>query len=145
MNTIQNRKNWLVQSVAEILRQLLSGFAPVTAVRECLHAARPDVAHGSSRAAPGLRAAVKHPRNSAHPERSPASWPRRKSALCPVPPRGAVWRQVSSSHNKERARELNPLTSANSPRSSPPPAAPHFRESRRHGKSATGYDFLRQA
>ena len=114
MNTSLN-SNRLVRPVARILRQLLSGFAPATAVPEHLHAAGPDVAHGSSRAALGLRPAVKHARNPAHPERLPTSRPRRKSALCPARPQGAVWPQVSSSHNKERAHDLNPLTSANSP------------------------------
>ena len=114
MNTIQN-SNRLVQPVARILRQLLSGFALAPAVRENLNAVRPDVAHGSSRAALGLRSAVKHARNPAHPDRLPASPSRQESTLCPAPPQGAVWRQVSSSHNKERAGEINPLISANSP------------------------------
>ena len=89
MNAIPNR-NRLVQSVARILRQLLSGFAPATAAREYPHAARPDVAHGSSRAALGLRPAVKHSRHPAHSERLPASRPRRKTAQCQAPPQGAV-------------------------------------------------------
>ena len=89
MKTTLNRKIWLVQPVARILRQLLSGFAPATAVRERLQAARSGVAHGSRRAARGLRAAVKHPRNPAHPGRLPATRPRRKPAQCPVPPQGA--------------------------------------------------------
>ena len=149
MNTIQN-SNRLVQPIARFLRQLLSGCALATAVRKNLHAAsphvahrpwraaRPDVADGSSRAALGLRPAVKHPRNPAHPDRLPTSRFRQESTLCPAPPQGAVWRQVlishnavwrqvSSSHNKERAHDLNPLTSANSPRPSPPPEAPRFR------------------
>ena len=66
-------------------------------------------------AALGLRASVKRPCHPAHPERLPASRPRQESTLCPAPPQGAVWRQVSSSHNKERTHDLNPLTSANSP------------------------------
>ena len=90
-------------------------------MREKLQAAPPGVAHGSSRAALGLRPAVKHARHPAHSERLPASWPRRKTAQCPAPPQGAVWGQVSSLHNKERAGEANPLSSANSPRSLPAP------------------------
>ncbi len=113
MNTSLNSKR-LVQPIARILRQLLSGFTLATAVRENLHA-RPAVAHGSRRAALGLRPAVKHPRNPAHPDRLITRRSRQESTPCPAPPKGAVWRQVSSSHNKERAREANPLTSANSP------------------------------
>ena len=123
MNTILNG-NRLVQPLARILRQLLSGFALATAVRENLRAARPGVAHGSSPAALGLRAAVKYPRDPSHPDRLPTSRARPKSTLFPAVPQGAVWRQVSSLHNKKRAREHNPLTSASSPRSLPPPARP---------------------
>ena len=128
MNTIRNR-NRLVQPIARFLRQLLSGFAPATAVRKHLPVERPGVAHGSSRAALGLWPTVKHACNPAQPGQLPASRPRRKSAQCPAPPQGAVRRQVSGSPSKERAGEANPLTSANSPRSSPLLAAPHFPES----------------
>ena len=114
MNTSLNSKR-LVQPIARILRQLLSGFTLATAVRENLHAAMPDESHGSWRAALGLRPAVKHPRNPAHPDRLPTSRSRQEATPCPAPPQGAVWRQLSSSHNKERAGEANPLTSANSP------------------------------
>ena len=123
MNTILNR-NRLVQPVARIMRQLLSGFALPMALRENLHVAKPDVAHDSSPAALGLRAAVKYPRDPAHPEWLPTNRPRQKSTLFPAAPQGAVWRQVSGLRNKERAREHNPLTSANSPRSAPRPARP---------------------
>ena len=123
MNTILNR-NRLVQPVARIMRQLLSGFALPMALRENLHVAKPDVAHDSSPAALGLRAAVKYPRDPAHPEWLPTNRPRQKSTLFPAAPQGAVWRQVSGLRNKERAREHNPLTSANSPRSAPRPRAP---------------------
>ena len=119
MNTTQNR-NRFAQPLARILRQFLSGFALETAVREHLHAARPGVAHGSSRTALGLRPTVKHACNPAQPGRLPASRPRRKPAQCPAPPQGAVWRQVPGSHNKKRAGEANPLTPANSPRSPAP-------------------------
>ena len=49
MNTALNR-NQFVQSVAPVLRQLLSGFALVAAVRENLYAATSDEAKGSRRA-----------------------------------------------------------------------------------------------
>ena len=103
MKTTLNRKIWLVQPIARILRRLLSGFALAMAVRERLHAARPGLANGSSRAALGLRADVKHPRNPAYRGRLPASRPRRKPAQCPAPPQGAVWRQVPGLHNKDVA------------------------------------------
>ena len=123
MSNIPNRYR-LVQPLAQILQWLLHNLAHATAVRGDLQAAQPDMAYGSSRAAPGLRPAVKHPRNPGHPDRLPRSWARPKSRLFPAVPQGAVWRQVSSLRNKKRAREHNPLTSASSPRSLPPPARP---------------------
>ena len=154
MNAIRNRDQ-LVQPVARILWRLLSGFTLATGVREYLHAARSGVAHGSSRAALGLRPTIWsfyiserplwgwHPclpgagRRSAGPparretcaqfrsSRTPASNPvtPKTSPVSGTAKRG-VWRQVPGLHSKERAGEANPLTSANSPRSLPPPPAP---------------------
>ena len=124
MNTIQDR-NRFVQPAAGILRRILA-----TAVRECLQAARPAAAHRSSRAAPGLRPAVKRPPNPAHPERLPATRPSRKPVECQPPPERVIWGQLSCSHNKESAREENPLVSADSPQSLPSPSVPHLPKSR---------------
>ena len=89
-------RNRLVHPDAQVLRQLLKGFALATANRENPRAAWPGVVHGPSRGPMGLRPAVKHPCNPGHPERLPASRPRRKSSLCPAPRQGAVCCQVSS-------------------------------------------------
>ena len=78
MNTALNR-NQFVQSVAPVLRQLLSGFALVAAVRENLYAATSDEAKGSRRASLGRRAAAKRPHNPGHPERVPQQPEARKS------------------------------------------------------------------
>ena len=45
----------LVHPEAQVLRQLLKGFALATVMRENLCAARPDVVHGPGRAPLGLR------------------------------------------------------------------------------------------
>ena len=124
MNTIQDR-NRFVQPAARILRRILA-----TAVRDYLQAAHPGAAHRSSRAALGLRPAVKRPPNPAHPERLPATRPSRKPVECPAPPERVIWGQLSCSRNTVRAHEANPLVSADSPQSLPSPSAPHLPKSR---------------
>jgi len=114
---------------AQVLRQLLKGFAMTTAMRENQRAARPAVAH-TARLAPvdprpvvvqgpicpplglqpaivhrpsrvrlGLRPAVKHPCKPGHPGRLQASRPGQKSSLRPVLRQGTLCCQLSSSHN----------------------------------------------
>ena len=126
MSNIPNRYR-LVQPLAQILQWLLHNLAHATAVRGDLQAAQPDVAQAlslprrhSCRRSLGLRPTVKHPRTPHPPDRLPRSASRQESALCRAPSQRAVWRQVSSSHNRKRARDRKPLIPANAPRSSLP-------------------------
>ena len=125
MNTILNRHR-LVRWIARILHQLRREFPLATAAREA------GVAHGSavprwaSRPNVGLRPAVEQTLNQPHATGLPTSGSPQESALCPAYVQLAVWRQMWGLHNKERAREINPLTSANSPpRDNDPFKEPH--------------------
>ena len=119
----------LVHPEAQVLRQLLKGFAPTPAMRQNPRAARPGVPHTAKLAPPtprpafvqvpsrsplglqpaighapsrvrlGLQPAVKHRCNPGHPERPQASQPCQKSSLYPVPRQGTLCCQLSSSHN----------------------------------------------
>lgn len=111
MNTVLNR-NRLVQPVARILRQLLTGFALATAVRAArrgpwLQPCRtgPPARRETSAQSRSTRAAASKP---AAPKTSPVLGAAARGGLAPS----------LGLHNKERAGELNPLTSADSPRSS---------------------------
>ena len=115
MKTILNRHR-LVRAIARILRQLLDDFALAPPVRGDVTAAQPDVAHGSAVPRWASRPTVKQTPNQLHgPDRLRSSGSPRKSALSPASSQGAVWRPIWGLHNTERARERNPLTSAESP------------------------------
>jgi hypothetical protein len=80
---------------------------------------------------------VKHPCNQSHPEWPQASRPGRKSSLCPALRQEAVWSQVSSLHNKVRAREANPLISAGLSSSLTPSSVPHVQKAEPRKSQAT--------
>ena len=112
LNTILNRHR-LVRWITRILHQLRREFPLATAAREV------GVAHGSavprwaSRPAVGLRPSVNQILNQRCAPGLPRSGSPQNSTLCPPYVQRPVGRQIWGLHNKERAREINPLTSAN--------------------------------
>ena len=127
MNTILNSHR-LVRWVARILHRLRGDLAPAKAARGNITVAQPDMAQALSlprrhvcRRVLGLRPALKQTL-SPHGPGLPRSGAPQESALLSAYVKLAVWRPIRRLHNKGRARDDNPLTSANSPagRSRPP-------------------------
>ena len=108
----------LICWAARILEGIRDNYGPAVAACE------PSVAHGSavprwaSRPAVGLRPAVEQTLNQPHATGLPTSGSPQESVPSPAYAQRAVWRQIWGLHNKERARERNPLTSASSSRRS---------------------------
>ena len=121
MNDILN-KHRLARWAARILQRLRDGFALATAVRQVFQAAQPPAvqphaAHGSGGAALGLlRPAVKRTLNQAHGPRFPGIASPQELPLRPTYVQLSALRPIWPLHNRERAREHNPLTSANADR-----------------------------
>jgi len=160
-------RNRLVHLEAQVLHRLLKGFAQATAMRKNPRAARPAVANtarvalldpqpvdvhgpsrpplglqpaivdGPSRVRPDLQPAVKHPCQPGHHEQPRASRPCQKSSLSPAPRQGAVCCQLSGLHNRERAREANPLISAGLSSSLTPSSVPHVQKAEPRKSEAT--------
>ena len=129
LNTILNRHR-LIRWAARILQQLRPEFPVAPATREAGVAHGSPVRHWVSRRAAGpavgLIPAENQTLNQPCRRGLPASGSPPASVPSPAYVQLAVWCQVLGLHNKERARDRNPLISANSPRSSPPLSAMRF-------------------
>ena len=106
LSTILNRHR-LIRWAARILQAIRDNCAPAPAAREA------GVAHGSGVPRWASRPNVGQTPNQPCGRGLPASGSPQESVPFPASVQLAVWRQVMGLHNKERARDHNPLTSAN--------------------------------
>ena len=119
LDTILNRHR-LIRWVARILQGIRDSYGPAVAACEPSAARGSAVPRWASRLASGHGSSVEQTLNQPLESGLPTSGSPQESTLSWACVQLAVWRQIWGLHNKERARERNPLTSANplfSPRS----------------------------
>ena len=116
LNTILNR-HWLIRWAARFLQQLRREFPLAPTAREagvaCGSAVRHWAYRRASRPAVGPLPAENQTLDQPCGRGLPASGSPQVSVPSPVSVQLAVWRQLLGLHNKEHARDHNPLTSAN--------------------------------